>query len=497
MRPQSAAPLFGLPGGWLCRCRISPPLAAQFLAAALILAAAQFLAAAPSVSAAEPLKLHPENPHYLLFRGQPAVLITSGEHYGAVLNLDFDYGPYLDELQTHGLNLTRTFSGAYCEPPGAFSITGNTLAPREGRLICPWARSSEPGYANGGNKFDLEQWDPAYFDRLKDFVAEAGKRGVVVELVLFCPFYEDSMWDLSPMKASNNVNGIGQMPRTEVYTLEHPELLKVQDAMVRKIVRELNEFDNVYFEICNEPYFGGVTGQWQDHIIKTIVETEKDLPRKHLIARNIANGSQKITDPHPAVSIFNFHYATPPTAVRENYGLNRVIGDDETGFKGSEDVTYRREGWEFILAGGGIYSNLDYSFTPEHEDGTAKPQAPGGGGVELRKQLGILKRFMHGFEFVRMKPDARVISGGIPEGARAWALAEAGRAYAIYISAGDQAELALDLPAGKYTVEWINTRTGDIDKQEQIEHGGGTRIVSSPQYSEDVALRIKAFAVDP
>jgi hypothetical protein len=40
---------------------------------------------------AEPLRLHPDNPHYFLYRGQPLLLITSGEHYGAVLNLDFDY----------------------------------------------------------------------------------------------------------------------------------------------------------------------------------------------------------------------------------------------------------------------------------------------------------------------------------------------------------------------------------------------------------------------
>ncbi|MGH9428242.1 MAG: hypothetical protein ACRD2L_18310, partial [Terriglobia bacterium] len=54
--------------------------------------------ALPNVSAGEPLKLHPANPHYFLFRGHPTVLITSGEHYGAVLNLDFDCIPYLDEL---------------------------------------------------------------------------------------------------------------------------------------------------------------------------------------------------------------------------------------------------------------------------------------------------------------------------------------------------------------------------------------------------------------
>ena len=37
-----------------------------------------------------PISLHPDNPHYFLFRGRPAVLIGSTEHYGAVLNLDFD-----------------------------------------------------------------------------------------------------------------------------------------------------------------------------------------------------------------------------------------------------------------------------------------------------------------------------------------------------------------------------------------------------------------------
>ena len=36
-----------------------------------------------------PISLHPENPHYFLFRGRPTVLVTSGEHYGALLNPGF------------------------------------------------------------------------------------------------------------------------------------------------------------------------------------------------------------------------------------------------------------------------------------------------------------------------------------------------------------------------------------------------------------------------
>jgi hypothetical protein len=445
-----------------------------------------------AVKASQPISLHPQNPHYFLFRGKPTVLITSAEHYGAVLNLDFDYVPYLDELRANGFNLTRTFTGAYVEDPTSFNITNNTLAPKPGRFICPWARSSEPGYANGGNKFDLTKWDDAYFKRLKDFVRQAGRRGVVVELVLFCPYYGDREWALSPLNARNNVNGIGNVHRTEVLTMKHKNLVSVQEAMVRKIVTELNEFDNLYYEICNEPYFGGVTLEWQEHIAKVIHETENSLPNKHLIAQNIANGSVKIEKPNPLVSIFNFHYSNPPDSVALNYHLNRVIAFDETGFKGIQDRPYRTDGWEFIIAGGGVYNNLDYSFTTSHERGTfVLPESqPGGGGPELRKQLKILKDFINSFDFIRMKPDNSVIKGGVPNGATARALVEHGRAYAIYIKEGTQANLVVELPKGTYRAEWLNPRTGQIEKSERLQHAGGNATLPSPQYSEDIALRI-------
>lgn len=108
----------------------------------------------------KPLSLHPDNPHYFLFRDKPTILVTPAEHYGAVLNRDFDFTKYLDELETHGLNLTRTFTGVYCEDTNAFGITRNTLAPTEGKLICPWARSDMPGYEGGGNKFEFIRMKP-------------------------------------------------------------------------------------------------------------------------------------------------------------------------------------------------------------------------------------------------------------------------------------------------------------------------------------------------
>jgi hypothetical protein len=455
-----------------------------------------FVAASSFAADAEqPISLHLDNPHYFFFRNKPTVLVTSAEHYGAVLNRDFDFEKYLATLHADGLNLTRTFSGAYCEPVGAFKIAGNTLAPAKDRFICPWARSDTPGYANGANKFDLTKWDEDYFTRLKRFVSEASKRGIVVEFTFFCPFYEESMWKLSPQNASNNINGIGAVSRTNVYTLDkNGGLLAIHENMVRKIVSELKEFDNVMYEICNEPYFGGVTMPWQYRIADVIMETEKSFATRHLITQNIANNKAKIQNPHPAVSVFNFHYASPPDTVGMNYALNKVIGDNETGFKGTNDTHYRMEAWEFVLAGGGLYNNLDYSFTAGHEDGTfiyPKTQ-PGGGNPAFRRQMKFLKDFIHGFTFVRMHPNQSLIKSGLPDKGRGRVLAEAGRQYAIYLFGGPQAELGLELPAGGYNVEWISPVTGVSVKQSNLKHEGGVATLNSPSYDPDIALRVLA-----
>ncbi len=493
--PQSVACSPALPGG----PRTRPLL---WVLAFPLLAAC----AAAGANSRAPLELHPDNPHYFLFRGKPTVLITSAEHYGAVLNLDFDYTKYVAALAQDRLNLTRTFVGSYVEPAGAFNIARNTLAPAPGRFICPWARSDQAGYANGGNKFDLNRWDPAYFSRLKDFVAQAGKQGVVVEVNLFCPFYEESQWRLSPQNAANNINGIGTVARTNVYTLDrHGGLLAVHEAMSRKIVTELNPFDNVYYEICNEPYFGGVTIEWQHRIADVIVETEKTLPRRHLISQNIANGSARIENPHPSVSIFNFHYAQPPDAVGLNYHLNKVIGDNETGFRGTNDLPYRVEAWQFLLAGGGLYNNLDYSFVAGFEDGTFSYPAsqPGGGNPAFRKQLRVLGDFLREFDFLKLRPLAGARLGPAT-GLDVRVLGEPGRAYAVYLGPANvqkkpaaaptpsdrRVVVTLEVPDGTYRPTWINPVNGEITKGEARRAADGRLTLEVPAFADDIALRL-------
>lgn len=440
-----------------------------------------------TVAQVKPITLHPGNPHYFSYKGKPTILITSGEHYGAVMNPDFDYRIYLETLQKDGLNLTRTMTGAYFEPAGAFNISKNTMAPDTQKFLCPWARDQK------GLKFDLSRWDEAYFTRLKDFVAEAQKRGVIVELALFCPFYEEMQWELSPFNTKNNVNGLGAIPRTDVYTLDKNKgLLAIQEKMVRKVVEELKGFPNLIYEICNEPYFGGITIEWQNHIAQVITDAEKSFRNRHLISQNIGNGFQKIEDPNPLVSVFNFHYATPPKAVTLNYDLNKVIGENETGFNGQKDSTYRKEAWELILAGGGLFNNLDYSFTTDNEDGTFQYPAaqPGGGTPAFRRQLSYLKKFIESFNFVAMKPDTTVCAGGLEGKNKVYVMAETGKQYAVYLMGGKQVQLELNLPTGNYTLEWMNPLSGIAEKRIALNHAGGKAKLELPAYSEDIALRI-------
>jgi hypothetical protein len=116
----------------------------------------------------------------------------------------------------------------------------------------------------------------------------------------------------------------------------------------------------------------------------------------------------------------------------------------------------------------------------------------------LRKQLKILKDFIHSFDFIRMVPANEVIKG-ISEGVKARALVEEGKQYAIYIheppeagkeGKGREVEITIELPEGTYRYEWFNTKTGEVKKRGNFRHTGGYRTFISPAFKEDIALRI-------
>ncbi len=460
-----------------------------------------------------PVRVHPDNPHYLEFRGQLTPLIGSSEHYGALHNLDFDYRRYLEETRACNLNLVRVFAGPYRELEDSFGIEDNTLAPADDRYVSPWARSGTPGALDGGNKYDLTKWDPAFFHRLRDFIKEAGKRGIVVEVTLFCPFYShsadtpDAHWQASPWHPANNINLDEQeiADRNSVYLTDSP-LIDYQKAFATKVMETVQPYDNVYLEVMNEHYQqdeSPVPADWLVAIIDELTAADSTTA-PHAIAHNVANGDALITNPHPAISIFNFHYAEA-NAAWQNQHLNKVIGDDETGFAGNVDLPYRTEAWTFMLAGGGLVNHLDFHFTAGREDGIASPASPGGGGPSIRRQLGLLRWFLNELPLADCTPDPTFVTGGIAADSVVHTLAKAGEAYGLYLYNPDtetnatyQNDLVLELPEGVYQGRWIDPRSGETTRTiASFTHSGGSHTLSSPTYGEDLALLLFGGATPP
>jgi hypothetical protein len=474
-----------------------------------------------NTKSAQPISLHPENPHYFLFRGKTVALITSGEHYGAVLNADIDFQRYLNTLQSDSLNYTRIFGGSYVEVPGkSFGILRNDLAPAPGRYIAPWSRSETPGYAGGGNKFDLDRWDPIYLQRFREFLSAASERGIVVEISLFSSLYGDAQWGLNVFNPANNVNHAAISDRKKLHTLQNGDVLAYQERYVRKLVHEANAFDNVVFEIQNEPWsdrpvpipvIAAVNSflqppardnfpnsseladelslAWQTKVVEWITGEEAALPNKHLIAQNYTNFRQPIRKSLCGVGVVNFHYAYPEAA-QWNYGLDKAIAYDETGFMGRDDDSYRRQAWNFMMSGGSIFDALDYSFSPGHEDGSdTEPNGPGGGSPALRHQLHILSEFLQSFSLTDLRPDANTVKQAT--GVIARALSTPTHEYAIYFDGSGPTEVTLSLPPGQYFGDWMNVSTGKIESREMFQYTGGEKILNSPDFKNGIALRLK------
>jgi hypothetical protein len=463
-----------------------------------------------------PISLHPQNPHYFLFHDRALALIGSGEHYGAVLNGDFDYAKYLATLEAEGMNYTRLFGGSYVEVPAkSFGILRNDLAPASGRFVAPWARSGTAGYAGGGNKFDLENWNPEYFTRLHGFLAEAERRGIVVEITFFSSQYAEVQWAVSPFNPANNVNQTDAIDWKKVNTLENGNVLAHQERYVRKLVLEANASANVIFEIANEPWsdrpvlanvvnpylFTGrdqypnsvelpdeLSMAWQARVAEWITSEESKLPNRHLIAQNCCNFVYPMKQTIDGVSVVNFHYAYPQAAVL-NYGLGKALSYDESGFLGREDEKYARQAWNFMLSGGGVFDNLDYSFSVGHEDGKdLEANGPGGGSPALRRRLRILSDFLRSLPLVEMAPDCDTVrhAGGVVT----HMLSSHTGQYAMYVDGNGPAEISLKLPPGQYSVQWVDVITGDEKDVGGFKHPGGEKILKSAAFRDGIAARI-------
>lgn len=478
-----------------------------------------------------PLRIHPENPKIFLFRGKPLVLLTATEHYGSVMNRPFDFEAYLKDAADKKITLTRTFL-LFRELQSARNPY-STCKPESPDYIAPFPRTG-PGKALDGEPiYDLDQWNPEFFDRLHRFLKSASDKGIIVELVLFSNTYAENIWALNPFRAPNNKQGVGKIEWPEYTSLKDKALVERQKAYARKIVQETSRYDNIYYEICNEPG-GGVTGhvspaevdQWQEEIASVLRDEMKRQARVHLIAgqeafsytpkhtfpqdKGFAGSMLDIVNVHPlpntvfagrTYQLGNFMskelmLAEFSAFCKAVYGQKKplVHDEDNTASMYRDPVgwtIHRKRAWTALLTGS-HYDFIDFSIIIGRPTGTEQSNR------EIRTWMKYLSEFVHGFDLVHAKPLDDWISN-VPQGVVTSSFGVEGEDYAAYLadareatdaSAGQpiQAKVAVRLPAGTFNLRLYSPVKGSYSHARRVE-GGKPIDMEIPPFQHDVVVR--------
>ena len=460
--------------------------------------------------------VHPKNHRCFLYQGKPMKILTSAEHYGAVINGEFDYDVYLKELRRTGQNQTRVFT--FYREEWRNPVL-NTLAPTPQSTVLPWRRVSGHGKGPDGlGKFDLNQWNPAYFARLKDYVQKCAEHGVICEIVLFCNPYNEKQYAWFPCNKAGNVNGVGEDcdDYRQFMTLEAPSVVAFQERFVRKVVQDLNEFDNVYYEICNEPYSKTFPKEWTKrgeawhaHMARAIRQVEKDLPNRHSIAANVPNNEAILKNPD--IDILNHHYP-PGTRIwqlmrqRDRYRKPLVFDENYSGIVGKKPAERyainRAEAWLTILSGCAGFSNLDWTFTAADESGSGKAPLRDGRKIDgrpLREWLDIFRQLLGQYDVARLVPAVEALPDRI-SGYEYAATTDGKGKYILYFvdkrlfeskpCPAQPLEISIKLPGGRYAADTFDPKTGKTTTMSPLQ-SDGTLSLKIPEFREDVAVSLE------
>jgi hypothetical protein len=492
---------------------------------------------AVSVAHAEQaVRIDPDNPHYLLYRGKPLALISASEHYGSVINRPFDFEKYLDDAAAHKITMTRTFL-LYRELQSARNPS-SPCKPESPDFIAPFVRKGPGKALDGEPVYDLDTWNPEYFDRLHRFLEAASKRGIVVELTVFSNSYSSDTWALNPFRAENNLQHVGAIDWEEYITLKDKELVRRQEAYARKIIQETSQYDNVYYEICNEPG-GGIAGHatpadvdtWQQEMARVMRDEMKRLNRPHLLSGQQAftYGAQNtfpmdatystttfdIANDHPLPNthldgkVFEMgNFMSKELTLKQvgdycraayAHAKPSVLDEDNTAslYRDTTGWTiHRKRAWAALFSGC-HYDYIDFSITVGSETGTAASQAG------IRSWMQHLSEFVSSYDFVHSHPQTDWISA-VPDHIALSALVSSGRDYVAYL--GDEREVTdpaagqpiagsvtLTLPAGSYDLSLYSPVTGQASPGIQVQ-GGTKQVLALPGFREDIVVRATSRA---
>ena len=410
------------------------------------------------------LRIHPDNPHYFQesTTGE-AVLIASCA--GVVPTArDSSYFSQIAEMRAKHITYGRVWH---------FLPWGGENA------VWPWAESDVPGAnwgGRGGNKLDMEKWNPSYWNRIKDAMARCERAGIYCEIHLFdrCGMSPaaESRWASNPWASDNNVNNLETPPSSgdgtpEFYKFrEKPNLRRQQERYARKMIDETIKFSNMIYEIENEHWAYNNpdwAAYWGRFVKDYIRENYPDSPR--LISYSSLVDDLEAFYDRTEVDIINRHFGNE--AERDPDALNRYIEPrwakgkpiniDEFANGVSDPALLRRMCWIIITSGG--------HFHIEDCEPEAKP-------FEICENIRQF-RLQSKWDLIRSAPNRSLVTSGT-----GYCMANPGREYVAFFPEGGRA--AIKLEPGRYAARWWNTSEGGFSEPVEFSHPGGEKSFQTP-----------------
>ncbi|HEX7050959.1 MAG TPA: DUF6298 domain-containing protein [Longimicrobiales bacterium] len=441
------------------------------------------IAVSPRPAPSGPLRLDPARPRY--FRdgsGRPVYL--TGSHTWSNLQDNgqsdppppFDFDSYLAMLARHGHNFMRLW--AWEQASWTAEIAGPYwFAPT------PYQRTGPGLAADGKPRFDLTKFDDAYFRRLRERVIAAGRRGIYVSIMLFNGWSiepkgpgTDNPWKGHPYNRANNINGIdgdadGDGAGTEVHQLRSPEILRLQEAYVRRVVDAVNDLDNVLFEISNESSVGSAA--WQYHMIEFLRRYEAGLPKQHPIGMTVERPgeSNEVLFRSPADWVSPFRQSRRALEPGVTYASKVVIADTDhlCGVCGTVEWV-----WKSFTRGENPIIMDPYDGAAiglGARDNSADEELWG----PIRRSLGYARVFAEVLDLDHVEPMSSVSSSGYAL-ASPWA---ARPQYLVFVAEDTTVDVDLVGTADSLAVDWFDPRTGALQPGPAVP-GSGRHTFESP-----------------
>ena len=426
--------------------------------------------------AAGPLRVHPDNPRYLTDDTGRPILLAGCHTWPNLVDMGpsdppptFDFEAYLDWLDHYGHNLTR---GWTWEPTRWHTSQMKNPAWRNGDHAIspqPWRRTGPGLAADGKPRFDLEQLEPEYLRRLEARVDLAGRRGIYMSVMLFEGYgvqFQKEAWANHPFNPANNVNGIdgdrdGDGKGIEMHQLGQPQVTRLQEAYVRRVVESLNRFDNLLYEVGNETHPSSTDFQY--HMIRFVKEVEVGLPKQHPVGMTYQNkrGKNETLFAGPA------DWGSPNAAggsrddPPDMGGRKVVISDTDHLWGIGGDVIWV---WKTVTAGNNLLfmDTYDGRVLGTRRDEEFDP---------VRRTLGVAASLGRELDLTTCLPDRKAASTG-------HCLARRGHAYLAFAPHGGSFELDLTDTGGRFVATWIDPMSGERTATSGV--AGGTRRSFSP-----------------